>query len=78
LKQALDETPWTTRIGSPIPFLFPKRIKIGGYVFIIGILIRHAKNPFGLPRINQVVDSTTGSSLLSFLDYYFGYHQIPL
>jgi hypothetical protein len=29
-------------------------------------------------RINQVVDSTIGCSLLSFLDCYSGYHQIPL
>jgi hypothetical protein len=36
------------------------------------------KDPFGLPRINQVVDSTAGCSLLNFLDCYFGYHQIPL
>jgi hypothetical protein len=32
------------------------------------------KDPFGLPRIDQVVDSTTGCSMLSFLDYYSGYH----
>jgi hypothetical protein len=36
------------------------------------------KDPFGLPWIDQVVDSTTSCSLLSFLDYYFRYHQIPL
>jgi hypothetical protein len=36
------------------------------------------KDSFGLPRINQVVDSMVGCSLLSFLDYYIGYHQIPL
>jgi hypothetical protein len=36
------------------------------------------KYPFGLPRIDQVVDSTAGCSLLSFLDCYSGYHQIPL
>jgi hypothetical protein len=36
------------------------------------------KDPFELPRINQVVDSTGGCSLLSFLDCYSGYHQIPL
>jgi hypothetical protein len=29
-------------------------------------------------RIDQVVDSTTGSVLLCFLDYYSGYHQIAL
>jgi hypothetical protein len=36
------------------------------------------KYPFGLPRIDQVVDSTTGCSLLSFLNCCWGYHQIPL
>jgi hypothetical protein len=36
------------------------------------------KDPFRLPQIDQVVDSTTGCSLLRFLDYNFGYHQIPL
>jgi hypothetical protein len=36
------------------------------------------KDPFGLPRIDQVVDSTIGCSMLSFLDCYSGYHQISL
>ena len=36
------------------------------------------KDPFGLPRIDQIVDSTAGSALLSFLDCYSGYHQIAL
>ena len=36
------------------------------------------KDPFGLPRIDQVVDSTAGCELLFFLDCYSGYHQIPL
>jgi hypothetical protein len=36
------------------------------------------KDPFPLPRINQVVDSTAGSVLLCFLDCYSGYHQITL
>jgi hypothetical protein len=36
------------------------------------------KDPFGLPRIGQVVDSTAGCSVLSFLDCYSGYHQISL
>src|SRR5688572_16853712 len=36
------------------------------------------KDPFELPRIDQVVDSTTGCSILSFLDCYSGYHQISL
>jgi hypothetical protein len=36
------------------------------------------KDPFGLPRIVQIIDSTAGSALLSFLDCYLGYHQIVL
>jgi hypothetical protein len=36
------------------------------------------KDPFPLPRIDQVMDSTAGSVLLCFLDCYLGYHQIAL
>jgi hypothetical protein len=36
------------------------------------------KDPFGLPRIDQIVDSTADCSLLCFLDCYSGYHQIHL
>jgi hypothetical protein len=36
------------------------------------------KDPFGLPRIDQVIDSTTGCDLLCFLDCYSGYHQIAI
>jgi hypothetical protein len=36
------------------------------------------KDLFGLPRIDEVVDSTTDYELLSFLDCYSGYHQISL
>src|SRR6266508_92348 len=36
------------------------------------------KDPFGLPRIDQDVDSTAGSELQCFLDAYFGYHQVRL
>ena len=36
------------------------------------------KDPFGLPRIDQVIDSTAGCVLLSFLDCYSGYHLIAL
>jgi hypothetical protein len=36
------------------------------------------KDPLGLPWIDQVVDSIAGYNLLTFLDCYFGYHQIPL
>jgi hypothetical protein len=36
------------------------------------------KHPFPLPHIDQIVDSTAGFELLSFLDAYFGYHQIKM
>ena len=38
----------------------------------------YPKDPFGLPRIDEVIDSTTGCKLLCFLDCYSGYHQIML
>src|SRR5215216_110931 len=34
------------------------------------------KDPFALPRNDQIVDSTSGCDFLSFLDAYSGYHQI--
>jgi hypothetical protein len=40
------------------------------------LLLKKCKDPFGLPRISEVVDSTAGCELLCFLDYYSGYHQI--
>jgi hypothetical protein len=36
------------------------------------------KDPFGLPRIDQVIDSIAGCDLLCFLDCYSGYHQIAI
>jgi hypothetical protein len=36
------------------------------------------KDPFPLPCIDQVIDSTAGSELLCFLDAYLCYHQIKM
>jgi hypothetical protein len=36
------------------------------------------KDPFGLPRIDQVIDSTAGCDLLCFLECYSGFHQIAI
>jgi hypothetical protein len=38
----------------------------------------YPKDPFPLPRIDLKVDSTSGCEVLSFLDAYFGYHQIMM
>ena len=36
------------------------------------------KDHFPLSRIDQIVDSTSGCEILSFLDAYSGYHQIAM
>jgi hypothetical protein len=36
------------------------------------------KDPFSLPRIDQIIDATAGCVRLSFLDVYSGYNQIKL
>jgi hypothetical protein len=36
------------------------------------------KDPFGLPRIDQVIDSTAGCDLLCFFNCYSGYHQMTI
>ncbi|RVX13605.1 Transposon Tf2-2 polyprotein [Vitis vinifera] len=42
--------------------------------------IREVSYPdcFPLPRIDQIVDSTSGQGMLSFLDAFSGYHQISM
>ncbi|KAL0295886.1 UNVERIFIED_CONTAM: hypothetical protein Sangu_3179300 [Sesamum angustifolium] len=37
-----------------------------------------SKNFYPLPRIDQLVDSTSGGELLSMMDASQGYHQIML
>jgi hypothetical protein len=36
------------------------------------------KDPYPLPRIDQIVDSTAGCDLLCFLYAFSGYHQIKM
>ena len=36
------------------------------------------KDSFPLPRIDQIVDASVGHGMLSFLDAFSGYHQIPM
>ena len=37
-----------------------------------------SKDPFPMPKIDQLVDATVGHPWMSFLDAFQGYHQIPL
>jgi hypothetical protein len=36
------------------------------------------KDPYPLPHIDQIVDSTSGCDLLSVIDAYSGFHQIKM
>ena len=36
------------------------------------------KDPFPMPRIDQLIDAAVGHPQMSFLDAFQGYHQIPL
>jgi hypothetical protein len=45
-------------------------------ILILTVLAK--KDHFGLPRIDQIMVSTVGCNLLSFLDFYSRWHQIPL
>ena len=36
------------------------------------------KDHFPLPRIDQIINSTPGCEIISFLDAYSGYHQIAM
>ena len=38
----------------------------------------YPKDNFSLPQIDQIVDSTIRHEMLSFIDAFFGYHQIPM
>ena len=61
------------------PVLVPKKNKeLRMCIDYTGVNKCCPKDPFALPRIDQVVDSTAGSELLCFLDAYSGYHQIKM
>lgn len=36
------------------------------------------EDPYTLPRIDQIVDSTIGRDMLCFMDAFSGYHQIKM
>jgi hypothetical protein len=55
------------------PVLVPKKNTKVLYIYT-GLNKACPRDPFPLPRIDQVIDSTAGSELLCFLDAYSGYH----
>src|SRR3954469_25612979 len=62
------------------PVLVPKKgtTELRMCVDYIGLNKACPKDPFALPRIDQVIDSMAGLELLCFLDAYSGYHQIKM
>ena len=54
--------------------------KLCTHVIIVGISRNKAcpKDPFPMPKIDQLVDAIVGHPRMSFLDAFQGYHQIPL
>jgi hypothetical protein len=53
-------------LGNPVLVLKDYRMCVD----YIDLNKAYKKDPFGLPRIHQAVDSIAECSLLSFLDYY--------
>ena len=61
------------------PVLVPKKTgELRMCIDFTGLNKHCPKDPFALPRIDQIIDSTAGSELLCFLDCFSGYHQIRL
>ena len=48
------------------------------YVDFTNLNKAYPKDPFPMPRINQLVDATVGHPRMSFLNTFQGYQQIPL
>ena len=48
------------------------------YVDFIDLNKAFPKDSFLLPRIDQLMHTTSGQQLLSFIDAYSGYNQIPM
>ena len=48
------------------------------YVDFMDLNKAYPKDSFPLPRIDQLVDSTAGHKLLTFMDTFLGYNQIKM
>ena len=79
LKEAhiIREVPHPTRLSNMV--VVPKHTG-GGRLCIDYTDLNKAcpKDQFPTPRIDQIIDSTAGCDLLSFLDAFSGYHQVKM
>jgi hypothetical protein len=51
---------------------------VGAFAWTSSLNTACPKDPYPLPRIDQIIDSTAGCDLLCFLDAFSGYHQIKM
>jgi hypothetical protein len=74
----IREIKTSTRVSKPV--IVPKKNTDMRWVCVdYTSLNKHCpKDPFLLPRIDQIIDSIAGCARLSFLDAYSGYNQIKL
>ena len=74
----IREVIWTDWVANPV--LVPKKNteELRMCIDYTGLNKACPKDPFALPRIDQVIDATAGAELLCFLDAYSGYHQIRM
>jgi hypothetical protein len=79
LKQAklIREVAHPTWIANPV--VVPKA-NGGGRLYMDFTYLNKAcsKDPYLLPRVDQIIDLTAGYDLLCFLDAFSGYHQIKM
>jgi hypothetical protein len=74
----IKEIKTSSCVSSPV--IVPKKnTNIHPFYVDYTALNKHCpKDPFPLPRIDQIINSTAGCARLSFLDTYLGYNQIKL
>jgi hypothetical protein len=74
----IREIKTSTWVSNPV--IVPKKNTYVHRVYVeYTSLNKHCpKDPFPLPRIDQIIDSTAGCARLTFLDAYSGYNQIKL
>ena len=68
--------PHPTWVANPVVVSKPNSSKLRLCVDFTDLNKACPKDPFPLPRIDQIVDSTAGCESLCFLDSFSGYHQI--
>jgi hypothetical protein len=74
----IREIKTSTWVSNPV-IVLKKNTDVQRVCFDYTSLNKHCpKDPFSLPRIDQIIDSAVGCARLSFLDAYSGYNQIKL